>query len=392
MKLLLSLFFSLSIQGSVSAATTDLWYQAYDAGIAAVSAKDWRVVQEKMLQAKTAGPKSGSRVRAYGTKYYFFNPDYYLGLAYFHQKKNALALQALTVAKKEGLLKPDSSEYAECTRMINELEKPQQEPPVDAAVDPFIKIENAIREGRFSEARNLVATLGKPIDLRAITLLSQVQKAEARYRNLVSDCKTISDLESAERTLKEAIRKDSHNPLFSSLLGSVQSRKQTLDTERREWMRRAESSLAAKDITSSKESATKAQQIAGNDEKIEAFLQKLNEQEQVIQQTTPPIDVPIVQEDPDVRKAILSFYSGDYANSIRLLEQSIQNNQTTAKIYFYLGCALAASSFMVQGEESIRLLQRSKQQFQIVNKIDPNFSYNMKYISPRIVEIYRKAL
>jgi hypothetical protein len=391
-KLLRSLFFLILTLSGISATTEDLWYQAYDAGIAAVNAKNWPVVQEKMLQAKAAGPKPGNRVRAYGTKYYSFNPDYYLGLAYFHQKKNELALQVLSAAKSEGLLKPDSKEYAECIRMINELQKPQQAAPVAIAADPFRKIENAIRDGRLSEARNLIAALGKPDDLRAITLISQIQKVEGRYRNLVNDSKTISDLETTERMLKEAIRKDSQNALFSSLLTDARSKKRTLDVHRRDWIARAELSLASKDFLSAREHARKAQQFAGKDEQIEAFLQKLSEQERVAQQNSSPVNVPPVQEDSSVKRAILSFYSGDYANSIRLLEQSIQNNQKTAKIYFYLGCGLAASSFMAQGEESSRLLQRAKQQFLNVKKIDPNFSYNMKYISPRIVEIFRKAV
>ena len=57
------------------------WYDDYDAGLAAVRAGNWRVVEQKMSAAIRAKDKEGNKERAYGTIFYNYHPYYYRGVA-----------------------------------------------------------------------------------------------------------------------------------------------------------------------------------------------------------------------------------------------------------------------------------------------------------------------
>jgi len=94
--------------------------------------------------------------------------------------------------------------------------------------------------------------------------------------------------------------------------------------------------------------------------------------------------------------AILQFYSGQYQKSIKALEKSLQQNKTSARVYFYLGCNNAALALLESKsekgkDERERLVQRAIKQFVEARSLQTTIKVDRKFISPRILKLYDES-
>jgi TolA-binding protein len=67
------------------------WQEAYDNGVRAIRAKDWKAAIASMQSAKRLGPKPARRVAFTTSRVDAFVPDYYLGLAFLNDNQFANA-------------------------------------------------------------------------------------------------------------------------------------------------------------------------------------------------------------------------------------------------------------------------------------------------------------
>ncbi len=87
------------------------WYESYDAGVKAVQARQWPAAETRLRAALKDGPRPGRQIRAYGMRFVDYFPDYYLGLACYHQEKWREAADAFRRMEATGLFAKGDTEY-----------------------------------------------------------------------------------------------------------------------------------------------------------------------------------------------------------------------------------------------------------------------------------------
>jgi hypothetical protein len=89
------------------------WYDSYNEGIKAIQRGDWVTAEQRLLDARSSGPKSGRRVFVYGDTYMAFLPDYYLGVVYLNSGRPREAEAAFAQVRSQGLIGARDPEYAQ---------------------------------------------------------------------------------------------------------------------------------------------------------------------------------------------------------------------------------------------------------------------------------------
>jgi tetratricopeptide (TPR) repeat protein len=94
-----------------SSASQLRWYDAYDQGVAAVQKRDWKTAEQRLNEARTANPKQGRNVLAYGDRYVTYLPDYYLGIVYLNTNRSRQAEEAFGRISTQKLIAANNPEY-----------------------------------------------------------------------------------------------------------------------------------------------------------------------------------------------------------------------------------------------------------------------------------------
>lgn len=87
------------------------WYDAYDQGVAAVQRRDWKTAEQRLNEARTANPKQGRNVLAYGDRYVTYLPDYYLGIVYLNTNRSREAEAAFGRINAQKLIAANNPEF-----------------------------------------------------------------------------------------------------------------------------------------------------------------------------------------------------------------------------------------------------------------------------------------
>jgi tetratricopeptide (TPR) repeat protein len=119
------------------------WYEAYDEALQAISQKNWKLAEEKLLAAMSSrlAPKPGRSVNTVGLRYIDYLPDYYLGLVYFNQQRYQEAIAALR--RSSDLIGPRSREFAAYSSTLKEAEAAlaaKVEPPPTNTTPPPVNV------------------------------------------------------------------------------------------------------------------------------------------------------------------------------------------------------------------------------------------------------------
>ena len=94
-----------------SSASQLRWYDAYDQAVAAVQKRDWKTAEQRLNEARTANPKQGRNVLAYGDRYVTYLPDYYLGIVYLNTNRSRQAEEAFGRISAQKLIAANNPEY-----------------------------------------------------------------------------------------------------------------------------------------------------------------------------------------------------------------------------------------------------------------------------------------
>ena len=99
-------------------------------------------------------------------------------------------------------------------------------------------------------------------------------------------------------------------------------------------------------------------------------------------------------QEPLLRLAVQSYYSGEYTETIAQLKGYLEANKQppyAAMAYFFLGASVASVS-MLSKNAPPQSLQTAKEHFRTGRHIDPDFTPPLESISPRIQAIFSQAV
>jgi hypothetical protein len=185
-----------------------------------------------------------------------------------------------------------------------------------------------------------------------------------------------------------------------------------------ELIKSANSAMTKNNFIEARRFATKANQVpGGNHQSIQDLLKRIElaENSSILESALKKKDWnsaqraatniakidsthPILKNLPSIIEegvGVLSFYSGQYEKSAKLLEQVVARPNSSAKAHFYLGCNYAALALLQQKTKSgmdqkQKLLKNAQQQFSASRQINPSLKYDQRFISPRILQIYER--
>lgn len=314
----------------------DLWYASYESGMKAFQFGDWKKAEARLNAALKAQPAQGKHIKAYGTKFIRYIPQYYLGVISIRMGNYQEALERFEKVKAAKLILPGDAEYAE--------------------MDQFVRLaQDQLTPKRVAES------------------------PEAKQPQAPTNDRPARQQEAAKETLSEDRVPD--HPW---------EEQQRIATERvAELLQQADNALRAKQYSSARALVKQASELGPEPKTIQSISARIEagEKHEWIESHQPGGNAP--PPDEEEVKALTAFYSADYVQSIALLEKLAARKDRSAKMHFYLGCAHAALG-LLQGRSGDAELQKSREHFALTRQLDPAFRYDSRYISPRILHLYQQ--
>lgn len=156
-------------------AAADLWYDAYESGVRAFQSGNLQLAEQKLKAALKAQPTQGRRIKAYGTKFIRYMPEYYLGLINIRQGRYPEGLKQLESAQASRLVGPSDPEYNEL-KTAAQLAQERLTPKVPEKSSP----EAVASTGPQSDTTDLLRQSGKSTaDIPAETAKKEIEAREA---------------------------------------------------------------------------------------------------------------------------------------------------------------------------------------------------------------------
>lgn len=95
--------FSIALLALLFIAATEKWWDAYDRGVNAVNAKNYKVAQESLAKSIVEMPMEGTNVRA-GRSLITYLPHFWLGIAKFNLGDTEGALREWRISEEQGVI------------------------------------------------------------------------------------------------------------------------------------------------------------------------------------------------------------------------------------------------------------------------------------------------
>lgn len=390
-------------------AAEQTWYEAYDSALNDIKMKNWRLAEEKLKAALKLQPRQGRKIRAYGARFMNYIPEYYLGVVYFHQGNYQGALENFLRVQNQELINKGDEEYEELTRLSRQAMvklSPAAPDPESQFAHLMDQANKAWSERNFDLAKKLATqamTTGVD-EQKAMDLLKKID-VEQTLRAL-KDSIAKSDEQQTQRLLARLELLDPQNPelvqyreLWSKRIAESAKQQQTapepklpmaevkqteipkaadLQVEQAKFLsllEQAKRELRLKNFQKARQTASLAFALGIDNRKAELLLQEIDAAENLQSEET---------------AAIVAFYSGEYQKAIRLLENLVSRKKESERLYFYLGCSQAALAFLDTGNRS-QLLQKARLQFAQAKRLNKSLTHDTRFISPRILEVYKQS-
>ncbi|MFQ5788244.1 MAG: tetratricopeptide repeat protein, partial [Thermodesulfobacteriota bacterium] len=124
----------------------------------------------------------------------------------------------------------------------------------------------------------------------------------------------------------------------------------------------------------------------GHHVESEEYLEKIRERKLNLNPTAT-----ISEAQRKTRAGVSAFYEGDYKKAIVQLEDVARNENNVADVYAFLACAYATKYFL-QGEQDSTLYKMAIMRFRKATQLNPNYTLQDKYISPKIIGMFSEKL
>lgn len=362
----LSIIFLFSVFAA-SARAELLWYDAYESGMKAFQSGNLNRAERMLIAAMKEQPDQGSRIKAYGTRFIRYFPDLYLGIVYIRQGRYEEGLKQLEKTKSAKLISRGDPEYSDLLT-YSQMAEERLKPPAPAAVtdttaarrsqeeaaDMLEKSRALIAEGRLDEAKQV--------------LQSALQK-DPSSKSLVDVSVEITQKELELRSQQE---REKAKQQFDLLMAQVNNE------------------IANRQFGHARALLREASDLGLDEAAVASAAERIAAAEAPAPQTTGVQNVPSPEQDPIELQALTAFYSGDYHRAITQFERIAAEGRNSARVSFYLGCSHAALA-LAQQKADPSVLEKAKTYFSNVHKANPDYRYDSRYISPRILQLFRDS-
>jgi hypothetical protein len=305
------------------------WDDLYREAKRHVERREWKLAEDKLMASVKTGPAPGPRVirrGIMGRDDYF--PAYYLGVIYLNTSRAAAALTQFQVARKQGI-NPKESEF----RQLADFEA---------------------RAASLAEAEVPKGPPRPDVKQQFKIFIDQSLRAlgEARY-------------DDAEAAAKQARALNVDAAAADGLLQKVNT---------------ARASAKLQQELARGPDLAELRRLLTEYESSGASLDELRRRIAAAEST----EVRTVAE----RAAMLAFFEGNYQRSVAALADAEKKAPLSARGYFYRACSLAslATRGKVTNEAQLR---EARRQFALAAQNPVEFERDLKFISPRLLELLR---
>lgn len=381
----------------------------------AISAKNFAVAETRLKQAMAERPEAGRKVKMYGTRYLnMYVPQYQLGLVYYQLGRYREAIERFEAAEASGVLEKGDKEYIQMAKMV-QVAKERTGPTTSQVAETGPKVPPQIEPPKGATPAEEAAEL--------------VKQAQSLFYQ--------GHLDEARAALDRARRKDPGSKAVSDLGLQIARKEAELEVGRGEAARKAElekkrglfqgamtqadQSLRTKAYPSARQQAEAALATGWDDQAAHAMLKRIDiaekvevlrgavgsskwaEAQRLAQELSAldPTNSDLKAMQAEIQKGIggmatqqlqeeglVAFYSGEYQQSLTYLERVVADGQDSAKAHFYVGCAYAGMAFRAQDKRD-SLLQKARDAFRRARQLNPSLRYDTRFISPRILEVFK---
>jgi hypothetical protein len=389
-----------------------LWYEAYDEGVKAIQEKNWSLAEQKFKDAIRQQPKPGKKIRAYGTRFITYIPDYYLGVAYLNQGRYQEAQVQLQKAQASGVISSGDPEFSQIPIMLQKIDQQLKPAVVETKPPPgpspeelkaqqsrqeiealIQKAKAALSQGQLEDAKKAGLSIQEkdPSNKVATDLLSQIAQKEAELR---------AKAEEQQKKADEEKKAQQFAGLFQQANQAMQAKR---FAQARSLGKQASDlgvddakvlslikSIDIAETTDALQTAVKNTDWA-QAQSLYTKLSALDAKNATLLTVKPAIDqgLSTLKVEEVEQRGLVAFYSGEYLQAAALLERVVAQKNDSARAYFYLGCSQAGLGLLKEKERPA-YLQKAKQFFAQARKLDASLRVDRRYISPRILQIYEQ--
>ncbi|HYH07034.1 MAG TPA: hypothetical protein VEK11_08235 [Thermoanaerobaculia bacterium] len=366
--------FSIALLALLFIAATEKWWDAYDRGVNAVNAKNYKVAQEALAKSIGEMPMEGTNVRA-GRSLITYLPHFWLGIAKFNLGDTEGALREWRISEEQGVI-ARTEYYARMKDWVARAKQEQQRDARSNASVPRKAADAAI--SRALEMQLGALSAGGDRSESYLSATRKLQEARTQFQKAGTD---VNAFKTAEQTAQQAAS------LFSA--AAEEGKKQ-----------KAARAAAPPPVVAKKQPVV-AQPQPAPVRVVEApppapviteaeAVKAITQQEEKRVEPAPPVTTAIAagQKSVDLRPAYRAFAKGDLTRSEQLLN-SILSTQATAEAFLLRGCARYTRAMLSRTPDP--LLLAATDDFRAALQRDRSLRLDKSAFSPKLVTFFEQV-
>lgn len=362
-------------------AAPEKWFEAYDRGVAAVNARNYKAAADALQKAVAEMPAEGTNVRA-KNKLITYVPHFWLGIAKFNLGDVDGALREWRISEEQGVV-ARTQYYSQMKDWVARAQNEKQRMAQNAASGPKKAADAAI--GKALEMQLEALTAGGDRTESYLAAQRKLQDARTQFRKSGTD---VNAYKAAEQTAQQAAA------LFNAA---------AQEGKRIKAARAAAPPPAKKPVQAPVRTQTPVQQVVQQAQIVapapppapvisEAEVQKRIAEQEAKKQAVAEAAKPVVEttaaapaQKPDLRAAYRAYARGDLAASERLLS-NILRAQPVAEAYLLRGCARYTRAMLSRNADA--LLLAATDDFRAALERDRALRLDRTAFSPKLVSFF----
>lgn len=378
------------------------WYENYEAALDAISRGEYAVAESKLNAAIAEHPEPGRKVRTYGVRFLnMYVPEFHLGVIAHARGDYSGALTHFDRVVRTKVLQKGDSEFAKMEKMIGEAKQrvaaAAPPPPPTAtpktpttAEEAAVLVRNArslFEQGRMGEAKEALeqARRKDPAAPGVTELAGQMMKKEEEDRRKAEIERKGAEFQTLARQVEQAVKNREYGKAKS-----LAERALGLDWDAGRAKELLRGALVAEAVDALRRAVAGVNWTEAQRQFQE--VTRLDAGNAVLRELGPQIERGLsgVTGGKLLEEGLIAFYSGDYKQSIALLERVSGGGEDQALAHFYVGCAYAGLAFR-QTTGRQQLLSQARASFAESHRIEPGLKHDTRNISPRIIRLFAEG-
>ena len=357
----------------------DPWYVDYQRGLDALQRGDGAAALPFFQSAAQKRPEPSVRAKTYGMVYIQYFPHFYMGKAYYLTGRYSEALNAFAAEERYGEINRVSLAFQEMRDLRQQASERLKRP--DDRKPPPQQPPSGGQPGTASPG----STRTGPQEVTA------VERPDVKRRQLLLVARALLDQKKYEEAIVEFEKVFAIVPGDPEATAGIAEARKVLDERRIAEQRQAISRLlsgvpqafAAGNNRAVRDAANAVLAIDPAHRDAAQWLRKVDEVER-----TAALEKMNLRD--LVRSGIANYLDGHYREAVVSLEAALERDRLNATCRFFLGCSYAAI-YLISGEEDREALSNAELQFHQLAQSSPTFRIDSSYISPKVLEIYRRV-